>query len=114
MYILVVEDDPPVAKNLVELLENEGHQTDIAYGLAEARARMEERLPDVVFLDIYLPDGNGLELMNAPKSVAFIIITGTPREQTVNEALAKGASAYLAKPFLWDDVLDALTKVEKH
>jgi two-component system, NtrC family, nitrogen regulation response regulator NtrX len=113
MYILIVEDEPPVASNLAELLENEGHQTGIAHNLADAHTQMGERIPDVVFLDIYLPDGSGLELMTAYKEAEFVIITGTPREQTVNEALAKGASAYLAKPFLLDDVLDALARVAK-
>jgi DNA-binding NtrC family response regulator len=109
MYILIVEDQPEIAQNLQEILENEGHQTRIAASVGEGRARIRERHPDIVFLDVYLPDGIGLDLLDFAVTVKFVIMTGTPREESLNIAFDRGAVAYLVKPFTLQDVLDAIT-----
>src|SRR5258706_9709739 len=111
MYIMIVEDQPEIASNLQEILTNEGHETQIASTIADARAMldMDNQLPDIVFLDIYLPDGSGLELLEFAASTKIIIMTGTPREESLNTAFDRGVLAYLVKPFTLEDVLDAIT-----
>jgi DNA-binding response OmpR family regulator len=113
MYILVVDDEPQVAKSLSELLIMEDHEAIVAANLAEAQGLIQQRRPDLVFLDMNLPDGSGLDLMNAVEGITFIIITGTPEEQTVDAAFDRGAAAYLVKPFSLDDVLEAIADVRK-
>ena len=51
---------------------------------------------------------SGLELLDYADAVKFIIITGSPREESLNEAFDHGAVAYLVKPFTLQDVLDAI------
>ena len=109
MYIVIVEDQEPIARNLQEILAHEGHETQIAANVADARAVIRGRHPDLVFLDIHLPDGSGLDLLDFADAVKFIIITGTPREESLNIAFDRGAVAYLVKPFSLEDVLDAIT-----
>ncbi|MEO8609196.1 MAG: response regulator [Chloroflexota bacterium] len=109
MYIMIVEDQPEIAANLQEMLVNEGHETQIAPTIADARAVLDNQSPDIVFLDIYLPDGSGLDLLEYADSIRFIIMTGTPREESLNTSFNSGAVAYLVKPFTLEDVLDAIT-----
>lgn len=111
MYILVVEDDPHIAANLAELLENEGHQAVTAATIAGARSQIQARLPDAVFLDLHLPDGSGLDLLNKIEGVPFIVITGSPEEETVDVAFDRGVVAYLVKPFSLADVLEAIAEI---
>ena len=109
MYIMIVEDQAEIAGNLQEILTNEGHETQIATTIEDARAVLDNQLPDIVFLDIHLPDGSGLDLLDFADAVKFIIVTGTPREESLNMAFDRGAVAYLVKPFTLQDVLDAIT-----
>src|SRR5687768_14199851 len=111
MYILIVEDDPHIAANLAELLQNEGHQTAIAATVAAARASLLQRKPQIVFLDVYLPDGKGLDLLDDIQGIPFIVVTGTPEEDTADLAFDSGVVAYLVKPFLQADVLEAIAEV---
>lgn len=110
MHILVVEDQAEIAQNLKALLEMEGHQAQVAATLAAAQKAIRARQPDLVFLDIHLSDGSGLDLLDFADAVKFIIITGSPTEDTLNTAFDHGAVAYLVKPFAMDDVLDAITR----
>lgn len=108
MYILIVEDQPEIAANLQEILTNEGHETQLAPTLADAYTILDNQLPDIIFLDIYLPDGSGLDLLQHADSVKIIIMTGTPKEESLNTSFDHGAVAYLVKPFSLEDVLDAI------
>lgn len=108
MYIMIVEDQQPIAQNLQEILVHEGHTTQIAANVGEGRKMIRAQQPDLVFLDIHLPDGSGLDLLDFADVVKFIIITGTPREDSLNAAFDRGAVAYLVKPFTLQDVLDAI------
>lgn len=112
MFILIVEDEPQMARNLAELLENEGHQYDMAHTIADARAKVAARPPDAVFLDMHLPDGSGFDLMNTSEGLRYVVITGTPEQQMVDDAFDRGVVAYLVKPFSLGDVLDAIAQLD--
>ena len=78
---LIVEDEPPANFLLAQLLQLRQYQSDCVYNGADALRRLTERRPDVVFLDLMLPDTNGYEVCRAIKSnpatclVPVVIVT---------------------------------------
>jgi two-component system, NtrC family, response regulator HydG len=99
-HALLVEDDSSSLTALAELVAAEGFTTSTAATLAEARRRAEEETPDVVLVDLKLPDGSGLELLKELEDGAAetILITGHASVDTAVEALRMGISDYLTKP----------------
>jgi two-component system, OmpR family, response regulator RegX3 len=100
--ILVVEDEQAIAEPLAESLEREGFQPEIA----ETRAKAEESLrrgePDLVLLDVMLPDGDGRDLcrdIRASSSVPVIMLTARGEEIDRVLGLEIGADDYVVKPF---------------
>ncbi len=101
---LVVEDDPVSREALVEVIEREGFQAAAASSLAEARSRLATFQPELVLVDLQLPDGSGLELLETtldgsnadPPDV--IVVTGHSSVETAVDALRRGAVDYLVKP----------------
>src|SRR5262249_52919911 len=71
-----------------------------AASLHEARARLGEQRPDTVFVDMVLPDGNGLDLMEGAHSPGpdFVVITGNVTVEAVDQALRQGGDGFLTKP----------------
>jgi len=98
---LVVDDDLSFLTAEAELVEREGFTTMTATSLAEARPRLQEDPPDVVLVDLMLPDGRGLELLDDLPPGArteFIVITGHASVESVIEAMRCGVLDYLTKP----------------
>ena len=101
---LVVEDDPDSRDALVRVIELEGFQAVSASSLVEARALVESFEPELILVDLLLPDGSGLELLETaldgshadPPDV--IIVTGHSSVETAVDALRRGAVDYLVKP----------------
>ncbi|MBC7781651.1 MAG: sigma-54-dependent Fis family transcriptional regulator [Proteobacteria bacterium] len=100
-FALIVEDDRDAAQALAELVRNEGFRTAIAGSLAEARQQVVLRLPDLVLLDLMLPDGSGMELFDEREelgNVEIVLMTGHASLETSIQALRLGAADYLLKP----------------
>jgi two-component system, NtrC family, response regulator AtoC len=100
-HVLVVDDHPNTLASLAELVSREGFTTATATTLQEARERMAEQRPDVVLLDLVLPDGDGMELFQDVESRAateIVLITGHASIETSVQALRMGATDYLIKP----------------
>jgi two-component system, NtrC family, response regulator AtoC len=97
---LVVEDDRSSLAALLELVEREGFSTRSADGLRAARVALEEEAPDLVLTDLMLPDGSGMELVEAASAVGAqaVLITGHASVETAVDALRRGAADYLTKP----------------
>jgi DNA-binding NtrC family response regulator len=97
---LVVEDDRTSLAALVELVQAEGFTTRSADGLDAARTALAEAPPDVVLTDLVLPDGSGLELVDAAaeSGAQVVLITGHASVESAVEALRRGATDYLTKP----------------
>jgi DNA-binding NtrC family response regulator len=96
-----VDDDDHALSSMAELVSREGFAVATASTLEEARKRMTERRPDVVLLDLLLPDGSGMDLFEDVKSRAtteVILITGHASIESSIEALRLGAADYLIKP----------------
>ena len=102
VHILVVDDDERICNLLNRYLSREGYKMDAVNSGAEMRSHMEKKTPDLVILDLILPDTDGLdlarELRNIPE-LGIIILTG--KGDTVEKiiGLETGADDYIAKPF---------------
>lgn len=102
--ILVVDDNSDAADTLAELLEMYGHTVRTAYTGAQAAERTLEFKPDIVFLDIGLPDMNGYEVavklrqLPIPQQFQLVALTGYGQEHDRQAALAAGFNEHFAKP----------------
>jgi two-component system response regulator AtoC len=100
-HALIVDDDLAAADTLAAVAVSEKFTVDKANTLEQARRAIAERPPDVVLLDLQLPDGSGLELLDDPelmKRSEVVLITGNPTVETSIQALRLGAADYLPKP----------------
>jgi two-component system response regulator AtoC len=98
---LLLDDDTNFVSALAQLVEGRGYTARIAGSLREARAELVRFPPDVVLVDLFLPDGSGLEFLaeQAPGNPArFVIMTGFADSDSVVQAMRHGAADYLTKP----------------
>ncbi|MEO3870486.1 response regulator [Nonomuraea sp. B12E4] len=101
MRVLVVDDDFMVARiHSGYVARVPGfHVVSVAHNGADALAAVAESRPDLVLLDIYLPDMSGLEVLKALTDVDVLMISAARDVPTVREAMRGGAVNYLIKPF---------------
>lgn len=100
--VLVVEDEPAIAEPLSEHLAHEGFATDVAGSVAVATEKFDRFDPDLILLDVMLPDGDGRDLCrDIRKRSDVIIIMLTARGEDVDKivGLELGADDYVVKPF---------------
>ncbi len=100
-HVLIVDDDAGTREALAEVVSADGLTTALAGDLREARIQLVRQMPDVVFTDLKLPDGSGMDLFQDldPRSgVEVVVITGHATVESAVEALKSGATDYLVKP----------------
>ncbi|MES2354874.1 MAG: sigma-54 dependent transcriptional regulator [Pseudomonadota bacterium] len=100
-HVLVVDDDTDAASGLADLVALEGFTTATAKSLEDARRQMAFQKPDVVLLDLFLPDGSGMSLFeNVEESMntEIVLITGHATLESSIQAFRLGAADYLIKP----------------
>jgi two-component system response regulator AtoC len=100
-HALAVDDDPNFLSALAELIELQGFTTKTACNLRDARAQVSHRTPDVALIDLYLPDGSGIDLLKdleSGSSTEVVLMTGHADVESAVQALRLGASDYLTKP----------------
>jgi len=100
--ILVVDDDPQILDMLKCLLEDEGYVVNTVANGNSAMALLTEQKPDLVLLDISLPDLNGyqvLSLIRERSEVPVIMLTGILEVTSVRQSVNLGADDYVRKPF---------------
>jgi DNA-binding response OmpR family regulator len=105
--ILLIEDDPDTARSLTKALESSGYRVTAVDTGAEARSIIEHVRPDLILLDLMLPDTDGLVLTKAMKTLtnAPIIICSARQEQVDRVlGLKLGADDFVAKPFDLDEL----------
>jgi UDP-3-O-[3-hydroxymyristoyl] N-acetylglucosamine deacetylase len=111
--VLIVDDEPGIRTELAHVLEDEGFRTITTGSGVEALELYRARRPGVVFLDIWLPDRDGLETLQAMRhldpAAAVIMISGHGTAPTAVKAIKMGAYDYLEKPLAVNRVLEALT-----
>lgn len=100
-HILIVEDDTDTLRALKQLVSDEGFTTSAASSLHEACQCVARQQPDVILLDLVLPDGDGMDLfknIEVRGSTEIILMTGYASIETSIQALRLGAADYLIKP----------------
>src|SRR5262245_50313892 len=111
--ILVVDDELGIRGLLSDILSDEGHSVELAENAAEARAVRERMRPDLVLLDIWMPDVDGITLLkewgaSGLLTMPVIMMSGHGTIDTAVEATKFGASAFLEKPVTLQKLLRAV------
>lgn len=110
--ILVVDDDESIRKTLNAILKDEGYTVDVAATACEAIQKTEETAYNVAFIDIRLPDMDGVELLKLMKETVpktrKVILTGYPTMENAITALNKNADAYMIKPVNLEKLLNTV------
>ncbi len=115
-HILIVEDDASARAALGELVSAEGFTTAQAGSLRDARIQISRHSPDAVLIDLVLPDGNGMDLMEdipSHSGTEIIVMTGHASVETAVEALRMGAADYLVKPVNFQRLKSILARIPR-
>ena len=113
--ILVVDDELGIRALLSEILTDEGHTVELAENAGQARAARERARPDLVLLDIWMPDVDGITLLKewgsgALLTMPVIMMSGHGTIDTAVEATRNGAVAFLEKPITLQKLLSAVAQ----
>jgi DNA-binding NtrC family response regulator len=111
--ILVVDDELGIRALLSEILSDEGHHVELAENAAAARARRAAMKPDLVLLDIWMPDVDGITLLKewgaqGLLTMPVVMMSGHGTIDTAAEAMRHGALAFLEKPITLQKLLKAV------
>jgi DNA-binding response OmpR family regulator len=101
-HLLVVEDETAISEPLAEHLQREGFTADVAATVEAARAALASRSPDLILLDVMLPDGDGRDLckeIRRSSEVPIVMLTARGEEIDRVLGLELGADDYVVKPF---------------
>ena len=115
--VLVVDDDPVVHWVLRRFLDGTGYELALASNGREALELATRDLPELIILDVVLPDMGGLAVLRQlkhaekTKGIPVIVLTNLSQRTTQLEATASGAEIFLNKPFTETQLLDALRQL---
>src|SRR6202158_2681286 len=115
-HVLIVDDDSNTREALAALAAAEGFTTAAAGSVKEPRIRRVRQRPDVVLMDLRLPDGSGIDLfqdLEDRAGIETILITGHASVESAVDALRLGASDYLTKPINFQRLKAVLARVPK-
>ncbi len=113
-HALIVEDDADAASMVATLLASHGHSAATAPSLHDARRQMALQAPDLLMLDLRLPDGSGLALLDDPELLGqprVVLMTGHASLESSIEALRLGVADYLVKPLSASLIQGMLSRV---
>jgi DNA-binding NtrC family response regulator len=113
-HVLIVEDDRDTRAMMAAWVATQGHTVSQAGSVEGARAHMLMQAPDLVLLDLHLPDGSGLGLLREPAAAPacdVVLITGYATLDTSIEAMRLGAIDYLIKPVSSPQLQGVLARV---
>lgn len=115
MLILLVEDDRALAMGTEYALKAENYEVMVAQNLSAAKECFEKSLPDLILLDVMLPDGNGFEFLQhirrINEQVPVIMLTAVSDEVNVVQGLDLGADDYVTKPYRVKELLSRIGAV---
>lgn len=115
--VLIVEDDASIKDYISILLNSNGYDTMTASGGSEALALIRSRRPDIIVLDLVLPDMDGMEILKEVRSqsnLPIIVVSARTRERDKVTALELGADDYLDKPFGANELLARIRTALRH
>jgi len=112
--VLVCDDEPGIRKTLSQILGDEGYEVETVARGEEALVRARESRPDAMFLDVWLPDGDGLALLERLRQdepeLPVVMISGHGTVETAVAAVKRGAEDFLEKPLSLERVLLTLER----
>lgn len=114
MRLLLVEDNMSIINGLIFSLEQESYVVDYTKNIKDTDEYLHLNTPDLVILDITLPDGNGFELYEKyikSKNIPTIFLTARDDEETIVKGLTIGAEDYITKPFSTKELLARINKI---
>ncbi len=114
--ILLIEDNDKVQNFNSKMLEDEGYNVKVAMTLSKANEIIKKRLPDVIVLDIGMPDGSGLDFLKQLRrtsAVPVLMLTGFNQSEDVVACFKAGCDDYLSKPYSFDVLLVRLQNILK-
>ena len=103
--VLIVDDEPNIVTSLEFLMIRSGYEVKVARNGEEALALVETFMPDLVLLDVMMPQRSGYEVCQKMRSradwrhVRIVMLSAKGREAEVSKGLSVGADAYVTKPF---------------
>ena len=115
---LIVEDEPEANKLLAMLVQLRGYQTESALDGAQAIDLLRNHVPDVIFLDLMLPDVDGYEICRSLKAsgdtreIPVIIVTARITAENRMESFRAGADNFIPKPYMPDQIFEALAHAQ--
>jgi CheY-like chemotaxis protein len=115
---LIVEDEPEANKLLSLLVQLRGYQTDSAFTGGEALAKVDREPPDIVFLDLMLPDIDGYQVCHSLKSrkettlIPVVMVTARVALENRIRCYCTGADQYVPKPYTPDQIFEAMDDAE--
>ncbi len=116
--VLIIDDEPGILGTVADVLSDEGFDTLTAASGLEGLSLYEEKRPDAVFLDIWLADRDGLEVLDALRQLdphaAVIMISGHGTVSTAVKAIRMGAYDYLEKPLSYNQLVEAVHGALEH
>ena len=116
LRVRIADDEELIRKSLIRLLRDEGYQVDAVGTAAEVLESVRRDAPDVLVLDLRLPDGSGLELLPRLKAMApemkVVVITAFGDLPTAVEAMRQGATDFLKKPYEMHEMLLAVERLK--
>ncbi len=115
--VLIVDDEPPIRRLLRTSLNAQGYRTVEAATAAEALASIARDRPDVVILDLGLPDRDGLDVIREVRgasAVPIVVLTSREAERAKVAALDLGADDYVTKPVGMDELMARLRAALRH
>tara|TARA_E500000331_G_scaffold357059_1_gene417377 strand:- start:8206 stop:9480 length:1275 start_codon:yes stop_codon:yes gene_type:complete len=115
-HILIVDDELEIRKIIQEILNDEGYSTSTASSAEEARIEAKNKKPDLVFLDIWMPEEDGISLLKdwtsqSEKEFPVIMISGHATIETAIEATKLGAKDFIEKPVSIEKLLASAQEV---
>lgn len=115
--ILVVDDDPYILMSLEFLMKKNGYEVLVARNGSEAMTILREFLPDIVLLDIMMPDVNGYDICKYIRSVKkldhtkVVFLSAKSTEADIQKGLDLGAVLYISKPFSTRNLVKQLNEL---
>ncbi len=115
--VLIIEDEQRISNFIATILETNGYDTLTALSGASARSMISSHCPDLILLDLGLPDMDGLDILRevrAWSSLPVIVVSARTRERDKVQALDMGADDYIEKPFGASELLARIRTAIRH
>lgn len=115
--VLLAEDEPNIATSLQFLLDRAGYDVRVQDNGAEALAAALDDPPDILILDVMLPDMDGLQILQKIRAhpttgrLPILMLTAKGAKETQDTALESGADAFITKPFANTEVLAVVDRL---